>query len=446
MSIPSDHQDKFAYHFTHFANLDSIIRHGLLANNEKDRRRIGHRNIASMSVQRRRSRMNVTCGRGGTVHDYVPFYFCSVNPMLLSVLNAKNVDQQFLLFLCVPIQILLQEGTVFTDASANTTDPPNFYDDPADLDRLNWTAINSRKWSVGSDEERHQRMAELMIYKKVPIENITHIVTWNTVMQNNILELFARRKVPAPTIEFDPFQGRHFYFTKFGSGQDRESLVTGPHFFKQSFENTVAEIRDNRAAAGSKVVRPYHNLRELLAAIAADFSAIDEMADVFDLEVDYGGRIHNVTDHTLAMVERIKKDAAYRYAKPEDKQIMLLACYLHGIGKAPLNQTAGEIHKIFADYPRDSMEKLVRLLTMEVAELSDYAIRKVALLVGYHDLVSDIVLREREEEQLFDLVTDEKEVDMLTAVALAGIDEKESFTRATLKRGAKALRKKLKGR
>ncbi|MGQ7112742.1 DarT ssDNA thymidine ADP-ribosyltransferase family protein, partial [Escherichia sp. TWPC-MK] len=35
--------------------------------------------------QHRRSEMRVTCGPGGVVHDYVPFYFTKRSPMLLKV-------------------------------------------------------------------------------------------------------------------------------------------------------------------------------------------------------------------------------------------------------------------------------------------------------------------------------------------------------------------------
>lgn len=67
--------------------------------------------------------MSVPVGPGGVVHDYVPFYFASTNKMLLSLLNRKVVDQPYIVFLAVPIEKLLEENVVFTDASANTNIP-----------------------------------------------------------------------------------------------------------------------------------------------------------------------------------------------------------------------------------------------------------------------------------------------------------------------------------
>lgn len=103
--------------------------------------------------------MNVTCGKGGVVHDYVPFYFSSKNPMFLGVLNKKNTDQPFIVYLCMKIDRLEKDDAVFTDASANTDIPPQFYSDTTQLDKLDWSLVDSLKWGF-SDEERHKKMAK----------------------------------------------------------------------------------------------------------------------------------------------------------------------------------------------------------------------------------------------------------------------------------------------
>ena len=89
MAIPDTHKGKYIFHFTDVRNLDSIIKNGLLCTNEKNKRGIKHQNIANPSIQERRANMDVTAGPGGKVHDYVPFYFSSINPMLLTLLNHK---------------------------------------------------------------------------------------------------------------------------------------------------------------------------------------------------------------------------------------------------------------------------------------------------------------------------------------------------------------------
>ena len=138
MAIKQEYSWRYVFHFTSIHNLDSIIKNGLLCTNQKEGQGIRHKNIANITIQNRRSKMKVTCGKGGVVHDYVPFYFTSKNPMLLGVLNKKNTDQPFIIYLCIKIERLEKEDAVFTDASANTDIPPQFYSDTMCLDKLDW--------------------------------------------------------------------------------------------------------------------------------------------------------------------------------------------------------------------------------------------------------------------------------------------------------------------
>ena len=109
-------------------------------------------------------------GPGGVVHDYAPFYFTSKSPMLLSLLYRKNIDQQFIVFMAISIDKIKNSNVVFTDASANTAIPPHFYDDPNDLDKLHWNLIDSNRVAHLQDDDRHFKMAEVLIYERVPIE------------------------------------------------------------------------------------------------------------------------------------------------------------------------------------------------------------------------------------------------------------------------------------
>ena len=81
----------------------------MLCTNLKNEKEIKHKNIANQRIQERRARMDVPVGPGGKVHDYVPFYFSSINPMLLSKLIQKNVDQPGIIYFCVSIEQLEKE-------------------------------------------------------------------------------------------------------------------------------------------------------------------------------------------------------------------------------------------------------------------------------------------------------------------------------------------------
>lgn len=154
MAIPDEHKWRYIFHFTDIENLDSIIKNGLLCTNVKNEKGIQHKNIANMTIQERRANMDVPVGPRGKVHDYVPFYFSSMNPMLLTLLNQKNVDQQYIIYFCVKIDRLEKEDAVFTNASANTVEPPTFYEETDKLSELNWDLIDSRKWGGWTERIR----------------------------------------------------------------------------------------------------------------------------------------------------------------------------------------------------------------------------------------------------------------------------------------------------
>lgn len=58
---------------------------------------------------------------------------------------------------------------------------PNFYDNPNDLDKLNWSLIDSTKWGEQSEGELHTRMAEVLVYGQVPLEWIDTYIVFNEI-------------------------------------------------------------------------------------------------------------------------------------------------------------------------------------------------------------------------------------------------------------------------
>ena len=226
--IPEQHAWRYFFHMTDIRNLESIITNGLLSTNKKNKLGIEHVNIANMSIQNRRAEMNVPCGKGGKVHDYVPFYFSSLNPMLLGVLNKKNQDQPFIIFLCLKISKLESLSAVFTDASANTTEPPHFYDDVADLDKLSWELIDSKKWSFADENDRHKKMAEALVYEKVDFTQVDCIVVYNEWVKKNVDKILKEAGVKGVRVIY-PFElvgfRYNFYYTKLSSSSSNSTHI-----------------------------------------------------------------------------------------------------------------------------------------------------------------------------------------------------------------------------
>ena len=422
MAIPDKHKERYFYHFTHVENLESIIQNGFLCTNEKATKAISHKNVALEDIQHRRSEMNVTCSPNGKVHDYVPFYFATTNPMLLSVTLRKNIDQPFMIFFAISIDKLLEENVVFTDSSANTNDAPNFFNDPKDLEKLDWESIDSRKWGSKSSDEKHKRMAEVLVHKNVPLEWINSIIVWNSSFRDYVLKVFKDNNIKAPDVTYQPFNGRYLYYTKFQLGRSDETLVTGPYFLKDKFDRLLKEVKTKRQGQ-NRTDFLFEDIKDALEKIEDNFCVLQELEDIFELETDNSINKENVSDHTKLVVEKLIELEQYKCFEENDQYILQLSAYLHDIGKGPKSKWAWNegIQKDYPDHPVDAIPMLKRILVKEFKNLSEEEIRKVCLLVVYHDIVGEVLEKGRDIQQVIDIIEDENELDLLIALSLADI-------------------------
>ena len=416
MSIPTEHRGRYIYHFAHLSNLPSIVENGLLSTNLKNELGIEHVDIANQDIQDRRATMTVTCGPGGFVHDYVPFYFCARGPMLLSVLNSKNYDQQFIIYLALPISVVTRDDVVFASASANTATPPTFFGNPADLGKLTWDLIDSNKWGY-SEGDLHAKMAEVLIHTKVEISDLDHVVVWNESIRDEVKKIFQDVD-QAPLIQFDGSRNKYHYFTKFLSNK-RASLVTGPFFLKKAFDGTVATIITKRE---SSIQSPqFENVSDAIVQIGDDFSILPELETIADLETINPIHWQSVGEHSKRVAEKITQQSEYNSLPTYRKKILKLAAYLHDIGKGISQKDGKGRQKVDRDHPAGAMPMIERILSEEFQQLSEKKIRQIVMLVCYHDLIGDICGKERDKNQIIDIIDDIKDFDMLSVISKADV-------------------------
>lgn len=424
MATANNYKDKYIFHFTDIRNLDSIIKNGLLCTNIKNKNGITHKNIANTNIQNRRATMKVPVGPGGCVHDYVPFYFSSINPMLLKKLNEKNVDQPLIIYLCVKVDRLDKNDAIFTDASANTNVPPTFYDDVKDLDKLDWNLIESKKWKTPNDEGRHKKMAEALIHNRIGIEDVDAIVVCNNYVKEEVEKIFKNNGVKNPDILllFDPKIKKYsFYYTKFFfTDRKYETLVHGPLLLRCKYRKLINDIKSARQE--KKETYPYKSIKELVDAIDKDFSVLPELKEVIGLMQEYEPHCDAVDSHTKKVVDEMRKLDYYKGASDEKKNLLLLAAYLHDMGKGPKNKWVNETMKgPYLDHPVDAIPMLERILVEEIEKLSDEEMRQTCMLVVYHDIIGDCLKKDREKQQITEIIESEDDLDMLFAISYADI-------------------------
>ncbi len=173
------------FHITHLSNLASIAEHGLRCDTEMETSGSTFKEIGNRGIKDRRRDRVVPIPPGGSVADYVPFYFAARSPMLYAI-HRGNVPtyeggQKKIVYLMTSVDSIVDDGLpfVFTDRNA-AFGHARYGDDSADLDDyVDWDLMEARMWSNTSSESdrMERRMAELLVHGHVPWTAITSVVT-----------------------------------------------------------------------------------------------------------------------------------------------------------------------------------------------------------------------------------------------------------------------------
>jgi hypothetical protein len=361
--------------------------------------------------------MQIPGANGRNVHDYVPFYFAKKTPMQLAVLHKKNVDQQFIIYLSVPIILLeTRPGAYFTNASANTEIPPAFFpgnNQSDQLDLLDWKTIDSNAWRYVDDGQRHRKMAELLLPDHVPLYEVNQIITWGLSESDCVRQIFHNKGIAAPNVI--EARGEHYYCDP---GNWTDSLVTGPSFLNRFFDETVSYV----VSFQRQVMPKFQSLGDALHAVRANFTAIKELDEIDGLGMNYGPHKEDVGTHTRRVADLVVKSPEYRQLDAIHREVLEMAAYLHDIGKGPKTRwTNNFMDKADGEHPKKSLPMLKRILTEDLPVLPPDLVRKIVMLVTYDDLLGEIVAKGRNKAQLFDIVTSPEDINMLVSLSKADI-------------------------
>ncbi len=153
----------------------------------------------SSEVQRARANIRIPCGPGGTIHDYVPFYFGARSPMLLQLQTGQvegyTEGQEPLIYLVSNAQAIAEAGRrfVFSDGHglARFTE---WHDDLARLDVVDWKCVAARQWNDTAAEPDRQRrkQAEFLIHNFCPWPLIQEIVVLNSIVKKRVVSIMKQ--------------------------------------------------------------------------------------------------------------------------------------------------------------------------------------------------------------------------------------------------------------
>lgn len=431
----------FAYHFTHIDNLDSILKHGLLATSEKARKGISHENIANTDIQNTRSQIAINSEfrlvpkNGFTkylfdYHEFVPFYFSQRSPMLLSLSMQKNIDQERVIYFVIDCNKMLKDkpNSFFTNQSVNRiSDLPNLYNHEANLDCLDWDAIRDPRYRL-DDQTKHYKMAEFLLHKQVFMRDVVRIITYNnSVWPNEVRRIFQENGMIPPQI----LRSRDSYYLNsrpIYTADDKWTYpcVIGP---QSLYEQTIQSIGETISARKSRIFFNFSDIDDLLRNLEFNPNCLPELKATNHLFMRYGG-YHNSTvgAHSKRVFDNLEEIKEYAYLSQQNRTLVKISAFLHDIGKGPSSRWSNNImEEADPNHSVKSLPMLKRILSREVELLTEDDIYKIFICVTYDDLVGEIVGKGRNKKQLFDLIKSKEILDLLFTLGKADLKDVNSL-------------------
>ncbi len=178
----------------HIDNLAICLKRGALHSwNHTPEDGLKWKPIHSEYVQAVRHSHSVTCGPGGVVHDYVPFYFGPLSVMLLNLKTGRvegyAEGQRPLLYLVSTAQAVVANGCgfIFSDGHGLAT-YTTWFDNINDLTEVDWPTVNARYWADTLEDMDRQRrkQAEFLVHERCDWSLIQEIVCIDAQIQADV--------------------------------------------------------------------------------------------------------------------------------------------------------------------------------------------------------------------------------------------------------------------
>lgn len=200
-------------HITHVRNLPQVFSAGVLwsPNHRPATHTVAVVN-SHANIQARRAKRVVEPGPKGTLagpkgvlHDYVPFYFGALSPMLYANHTGNvpgNPDgQQALVYLVSSVEAVQQAKLpfVFSDGHADVQ-LSSFFEDAAHLASLDWGVINAKYWADTPDDpdRKRRKQAEFLVHQAFPVSLLLGIAVFDDAMKSRVDQVLVAAGMQIP--------------------------------------------------------------------------------------------------------------------------------------------------------------------------------------------------------------------------------------------------------
>lgn len=206
MSKDLNPEKALIFRITHRDNIPWVLANGLHCRNSGvfDHNYV---EIGSPDLIQKRHSHPVRHAMGGTLGDYVPFYFTPFSPMLLNIKTGWNGIRQRsndeIVILVSSLHRLEELGVpfVFSDMHAYMN-AAQLYSDLARLDQIDWDILQRRDFKRDQNDlgKVDRYMAEALVRGSLPVESLLGLVCYNTAVESPLKALIEEAGLSVKTI------------------------------------------------------------------------------------------------------------------------------------------------------------------------------------------------------------------------------------------------------
>lgn len=188
-------QKALIFRIVHRDNIGSVLGEGCHCRTTTDGQR--YTEIGNPDLIQKRVARSVPCAPGGTLSDYVPFYFTPYSPMLYNIKTGYNGIKQrpmrdiAILVSSLPHLKQCRIPFVFTDRHAYLR-AAQFSSDLDDLSWIIWPTLQARDFRKDDVDKFEKYQAEALVYKHVPLPAILGIVCYDNAAKADVEAQAAR--------------------------------------------------------------------------------------------------------------------------------------------------------------------------------------------------------------------------------------------------------------
>lgn len=180
------------FRITHVNNLPWILNHGLHCKNSEVKDP-GFVSIGMADLIRKRTEHTVPTGLGGTLSDYIPFYFTPWSIMMYNIKTGhKEVAQQRngeIVILVSSLHKLHAMGVTFAFTNGHAfLRETDYFDELADLEQVDWELLRRKDFKRDPEDPgklgRYQ--AEAIVHRHMPVDALSGIACYDSRAQERV--------------------------------------------------------------------------------------------------------------------------------------------------------------------------------------------------------------------------------------------------------------------